>query len=99
MSKLDDLRKYMSDLFAAAEDKDTVSKFAVVTKQIDEIEAETKASQENYKKLLDDYKDVVIHSSSKPLNSSDKGAAQPNGSFDADKVFMEALNSVIQNKQ
>ena len=93
MSKLDELRKYMSNLFAAAEDKDTISKFAVVSKQIDDIEAETKASEESYKKLVDDYKDVVIHSSSKPLNSGDKGAALPTGSFDADKAFMDALNS------
>ena len=86
------LLEVISEVFSYVKKKCEDKLYSII-KQIDDIEAETKASEESYKKLLDDYKDVVIHSSAKPLNSGDKGAALPTGSFDADKAFMDALNS------
>ena len=50
MSKTEELRQYISQLFQASTDKAVIEKAAVVTNKIDEIEAENKASQESYNK-------------------------------------------------
>ena len=63
MSKCEELKNFISQLFETATDKAIIEKTAVVSSKIDEIEAEQKASSEEYNKLLKDYKDVVIHSS------------------------------------
>lgn len=99
MSKLDELRQYVTKLFENATAKETIEQAAVVSSKIDEIEADAKASEEDYNKLLKDYKDVVIHSSFKPLNNSDKGADSPITSFNADNAFEDALKSVMEQKQ
>lgn len=95
MSKTAELRNMISQLFEAATDKETISKVGAVSSKIDEIEAEQTASQESYQSLLKDYKDVVIHSSFKPLNNSDKGADGPITSFDPNEAFEAALKSVM----
>ena len=77
MATLEELRKHIADLFAAAEDKNIISQAAVVSNKIDELEAEQNKEKENYNKLLNDYKDVVLHSSFKPLNNRDAGAGVP----------------------
>lgn len=98
MSKLEDLRNYVSNLFESATEKDIIEKAAVVSSKIDEIEADTKASQDDYNKLLKDYKEVVIHSSFKPSSQHDTGADCPNTFFDENKSFEEALKSVLDKK-
>lgn len=96
MSKTEELRAIISQLFDAAADKETIQKAAVVSSKIDEIEAEQKASQDDYNKLLTDYKDVVIHSSFKPLNNSDKGADGPSTGFDANDAFKAAFGVEVR---
>ena len=98
MSKINELRDYISKLFEAGTDKNAIEKAAVVSDKIDEIEAEQKASNESYEKLLKDYKDVVLHSSFKPLNSEDRGADGPSTqNFDANKMFEEVIKGQIKN--
>lgn len=99
MSKLEELKQYVSQLFEAATDKDVIQKAAVVSTKIDEIAAEQKTASDDYNKLLKDYKDVIIHSSFKPLNSGDKGADIPLASFDANKTFEEAIKSAINQSK
>lgn len=99
MSFTSELRDLISQLFDAAADKETIQKAAVVSSKIDEIEAEQKASQENYNNLLKDYKDVVLHTSFKPLNASDKGADGPTASLDPNQAFEEALKQAMNQKQ
>ena len=96
MSKTEELRNYIAELFQASADKTVIEKAAVVTNKIDEIEAENKASQESYNKLLNDYKDVVLHSSFKPANQADKGADLSSTSFDPAKQLQAALESVLR---
>ena len=97
MSKTEELRNYISQLFQASTDKTVIEKAAVVTNKIDEIEAEQKASNESYEKLLKDYKDVVLHSSFKPLNREDKGADGPSTqNFDANKMFEEVIKGQLK---
>lgn len=98
MSFTTELRQLISQLFDAATDKETIAKSAVVSSKIDEIEAEQKASKENYDALLKDYKDVVLHTSFKPLNASDKGADGPIAVFNPDTAFEDALKSVMDKK-
>lgn len=99
MSFTSELRQLISQLFDAAADKETIQKAAVVSSKIDEIEAEQKASQENYNNLLKDYKDVVLHTSFKPLNASDKGADGPTANLDPNQAFEEALKQAMNQKQ
>ena len=54
MATLEELRKHIADLFAAAEDKNIISQAAVVSNKIDELEAEQNKEKENYSKLLND---------------------------------------------
>ena len=96
MSKTEELRNYISQLFQASTDKTVIEKAAVVNNKIDELEAENKASKESYDKLLNDYKDVVLHSSFKPVNQSDKGADLSSTSFDPAKQLQAALESVLK---
>lgn len=96
MSKTEELRNYISQLFQASTDKAVIEKAAVVNNKIDELEAENKASQESYNKLLNDYKDVVLHSSFKPVNQADKGADLSSTSFDPEKQLKAALESVLK---
>ena len=96
MSKTEELRNYISQLFQASTDKAVIEKAAVVNNKIDELEAENKASQESYNKLLNDYKDVVLHSSFKPVNQTDKGADLSSTSFDPAKQLQAALESVLK---
>ena len=96
MSKTEELRNYISQLFQASTDKTVIEKAAVVNNKIDELEAENKASKESYDKLLNDYKDVVLHSSFKPVNQADKGADLSSTSFDPAKQLQAALESVLK---
>ena len=96
MSKTEELRNYISQLFQASTDKTVIEKAAVVNNKIDELEAENKASKESYDKLLNDYKDVVLHSSFKPVNQADKGADLSSTSFDPAKQLQAALESVLR---
>lgn len=99
MSKTEELRNYISQLFQASTDKAVIEKAAVVNNKIDELEAENKASQESYDKLLKDYKDVVLHSSFKPVNQADKGADLSSTSFDPAKQLQAALESVLKENK
>lgn len=99
MSKTEELRNYISQLFQASTDKAVIEKAAVVNNKIDELEAENKASQESYDKLLHDYKDVVLHSSFKPVNQADKGADLSSTSFDPAKQLQAALESVLKENK
>lgn len=91
MNTLEELKNYVSQLFDKATEKDVIEKAAVVSSKIDEIAAEQKSAEENYNQLLKDYKDVVLHSSFKPLNDRDTGAYDTSPAFDADQAFKDAF--------
>lgn len=100
MATLEELRKHIADLFAAAEDKNIISQAAVVSNKIDELEEEQKKEKENYNKLLNDYKDVVLHSSFKPLNNSDNGAKLPGAGYQSlDNIFDDAIKAAMETKK
>lgn len=100
MATLEELRKHIADLFAAAEDKNIISQAAVVSNKIDELEAEQNKEKENYNKLLNDYKDVVLHSSFKPLNNSDTGAGVPQAKVsNINDIFDAALKNYCEEQK
>lgn len=87
MSKLEELQNLINTLFEKAEDKSVIEQVGAVNSKINELKQESDQSTTQYKQLLDQYKDVVIHSGSatKPQN-------EVNGNpFDADKALMDAL--------
>ena len=100
MATLEELRKHIADLFAAAEDKNIISQAAVVSNKIDELEEEQKKEKEDYNKLLNDYKDVVLHSSFKPLNNSDNGAKLPSAGYQTlDNILDDAIKAAMETKK
>lgn len=94
MDKLEELKKYVADLFGAATDKTIIEKSAVVSQKIEEVEQEQTQLRSDYQKLLNDYKDVVLHTSFKPTEGDNSGGVP--GSFDPDaafqKFFIDAAN-------
>lgn len=99
MSKLEELRNYINELFEAATDKSMIQKAAVVTNKLDEAMAEQKAAQDDYNNLFKDYKDAVLHQSYKPESMADTGADNPSVSyFDSNKVFEEIMLNAMDKK-
>lgn len=89
MTKTEELRNHISKLFEACEDKQTISQLGVIKNTLDEIDAEAKAKDDEYKTLLNDYKDVVLHSSYKPQSNVDQ--TQGTAEFDPDQFIAEFL--------
>lgn len=97
MTKLDELRSYVTKLFENTTDKAAIENAAVVSSKIDEIAAEQEAARKNYDDLLKDYKEVIIHSSFKPIDKNDRGADSPSVTFfDPNKAFEEAINGQLK---
>ena len=99
MTKLDELREYVSKLFENATEKNIIEQSAVVSSKIDEIASEQKKQEDDYNALLKDYKDVVIHSSFKPLDKSDTGAKLPSAGYQSlDNIFDDAIKHAMEAK-
>lgn len=99
MNKLEELRDYVSKLFESATEKGIIEQAAVVSSKIDEIASEQKKQEDDYSALLKDYKDVVIHSSFKPLDKSDTGAKLPSAGYQSlDNIFDDAITKAMEAK-
>ena len=96
MTKLEELKKYVADLFGAATDKTIIEKSAVVSQKIEEVEQEQTQLRSDYQKLLTDYKDVVLHTSFKPSSGDNSGGVP--GSFDPDAAFKQFFIDAANKK-
>lgn len=96
MDKLEELKKYVADLFGAATDKTIIEKSAVVSQKIEEVEQEQTQLRSDYQKLLTDYKDVVLHTSFKPSSGDNTGGVP--GSFDPDAAFKQFFIDAANKK-
>ena len=90
MTKLEELRNHVAELFKNATEPDIIKQSAVVEQKIKEAEEEQIKLEGDYKKLLGDYKDVVLHTSFKP-NTQDQSGGVP-GAFDPDAAFNQFFN-------
>lgn len=95
MTKLEELRNHVAELFKNATEPDIIKQSAVVEQKIKEAEEEQTKLQTDYTKLLGDYKDVVLHTSFKP-NSADTGNGVP-GAFDPDAAFNQFFTDTNKN--
>jgi hypothetical protein len=95
MDKLTELKEHVAKLFAAATDKETIEKAAVVNQKIDEAIEEANKKNSDYQALLKDYKDVVLHSSFKPNNTDNPS---PAGDFDPNAMFKRIFIDSQNNK-
>ena len=66
MSKLEELKQMVAELFEQATDTTTIQKSAVVGAKIDEIAKEEQELVDKHAELLKEYRQAVIHSSFKP---------------------------------
>lgn len=87
MTKLEELRNHVAELFKNATEPDVIKQSAIVEQQIKEAEEEQTKLQNDYQKLLGDYKDVVLHTSFKPSSTQD-----PVSGFDPDAAFDQFFN-------
>lgn len=94
MSKLDELRNYVAKLFENATDQETIKQVGAVSSKIDEIASEQEKQENDYKSLLNDYKDVVIHQSYKPNKGSGDMADAPTA-FNAEDAFFKAISENV----
>lgn len=100
MNKLEELKQYVSKLFESATEKSIIEQSAVVSSKIDEIASEQKKQEDDYNALLKDYKDVVIHSSFKPLDKSDTGAKLPSAGYQSlDNIFDDAIKHAMEDNK
>lgn len=100
MNKLEELKQYVSKLFESATEKSIIEQSAVVSSKIDEIASEQKKQEDDYNALLKDYKDVVIHSSFKPLDKSDTGAKLPSANYQTfDDIFDNAIKHAMEDNK
>ena len=60
---IDELKSSINSLFEKSTDAETLKSLGAINKALDEASAEMEKKDNDYKLLLDDYKDVVIHSS------------------------------------
>ena len=99
MNKLDQLRQMVAELFAAAEDKTTIQKSAIINEKFNEVEAESTKIKEDYDNLLKDYKDVVLHTSFKPQeNVPGNNGAPEMKTFNGDEFIASFIEAQKQNK-
>ena len=96
MNKLEELKKYVADLFGAATDKTIIEKSAVVSQKLEEVEQEQTQLRSDYQKLLTDYKDVVLPPSFKPSSGDNSGGVP--GSFDPDAAFKQFFIDAANKK-
>ena len=83
MSKLEELKKMVAELFEQATDTTTIQKSAVVGAKIDEIAKEEQELVDKHAELIKEYRQAVIHSSFKP----DGHNPEPTPSFDGDSFI------------
>ena len=60
---MDELKSSINSLFGKSTDAETLKSLGAINKALEEASAEMEKKDNDYKMLLDDYKDVVIHSS------------------------------------
>jgi len=89
MSKLDELKSIVANLFEAATDKDQISQISAVKSKVDEVALEQEKAANDYKELLKDYKDVVVHSSYTPKTNEVIGDGP--SIFDANQALEDVL--------
>lgn len=92
MNKLEELKNFVADLFSAATDKTTIEKSAIVNQKFEEAQKEQTKLQDDYAHLLNDYKDVVLHSSFKPDNVN-SGIPNDTSAFNSDEFITNFLNT------
>lgn len=77
MGNLEKLKQLVADMFDKAENKSDVEALSAIKQACDEVEVEQNKLQAEKKELLDDYKELVCHTSFKdnrtfdPTNAND----------------------------
>lgn len=65
MSKIDELRNKLAEMFDKAESKEEIVAFTLVNEMIDGIQADTQKLEDDNRELLKDYKEMVKHTAIK----------------------------------
>lgn len=97
MTKLEELRQQVSELFKNATEKEVIEKAAVVSKSINDVEAEQKQLVDKNADLLKSYKDLVLHTSFKDEPAAENNPIPQAPSFE-DLLAKFTTNSGEDNK-
>ena len=90
MKQIDEVKTSINDLFKSVNDPEVLKKLGSFNKTCDDANTEVEKKDNDYKALLNDYKDVVIHSSTPATAKSDVKASSNNA-----PDFNEMLNEFI----
>lgn len=93
MSKLEDLKTIVAEMFEGAESKESIEQLAKLNNSIEDVQKEQDDLTEKNAELIKSYKDLVKHSSFK----DDKVPTDPVG--ETAPSFEDALNTFIENNK
>lgn len=77
MDSLNKLKEQMSALLDKATDKEMIATLTQVNETINKVEADTTAIEKDNRELLNDYKEMVKHTSFKVEKEETRGASAP----------------------
>ena len=95
MKYLDELKTKMQGLLDKAEDKELIGTLTSINETINNIDKEYTTLESEERQLLNDYKDLIKHTSFKVEKEPERGAPQAQ---DFDTLFANAL-AEINNKK
>lgn len=95
MTKLEQLRDLVANLFENATEKDDIERLAKVNNSIDEVEAEQQELTEKNAELIQSYKELVKHTSfkEKPKQVETQPTGQAPSLEEALKNFLASKNN------
>lgn len=76
-NKTNELREVLSAILDSTEDKELIGSLTTANNLIDEIDKDNQDINSRYKDLLNDYKEVIKHTSFKPNNNEQIGTGLP----------------------
>lgn len=95
MSKLEQLKQQVAEMFEGTEDKATIEKLAAINNSIAEVTAEQQSLVDKNAELIKSYKDLVKHTSFKDASKAPGDTVTGAPTF----TFEEALANFMSNKK
>lgn len=92
-SKLEQLKTIVADMFEKAEDKMAIDSLSKINNMVDEAVKEQAELTKNHQELLNDYREVIKHTSFKPTSATEP--KDPTGSMPI--TFEDALKQFVEN--
>lgn len=94
-TNLNNAKQYMAQLMDSATDKTMIETLAKLSESIDGVIADTTAVEEENRQLLQDYKEMVKHTS---INLAKAPTHEPEPERTLDDIMYDKLNEILSKK-